>query len=256
MVAWSGLQQWWKTYYCKRLKEVLEGPAATSVLTSGHVLLTCGIGAVLLIAQLLLQQWPSNFFGFCMLSPLLAAVMLGGACLAAFPGSFGSLAVVLGVATLGLTAWQSVLGGIFHQLPLGDSRALFTLGQHPRPDGRHLPGLQGQRAPPPAQGITEDRRGPRPRGAGRVRGRRDADRALRVRVGRRRGGPPAPRVKKCVLSFTKSMANQMQPGDVMGVGLDTQAIKDGEYAAAYYAGDPKINANVPWPVPRAEISTR
>ena len=127
MVAWSGLQQWWKTYYCKRLKEVLEGPAATSVLTSGHVLLTCGIGAVLLIAQLLLQQWPSNFFGFCMLSPLLAAVMLGGACLAAFPGSFGSLAVVLGVATLGLTAWQSVLGGIFHQLPLGDSRALFTL---------------------------------------------------------------------------------------------------------------------------------
>ena len=41
----------------------------------------------------------------------------------------------------------------------------------------------------------------------------------------------------------------------MGVGLDTQAIKDGEYAAAYYAGDPKINANVPWPTTCGDLNT-
>ena len=127
MIAWDGLQTWWRTYYCKKLEEVLEGPAATSVLTSGHVLLTCGVAAALLISQLMLQQWPANFFGFCMLSPLLTALLIGGVAVAAFPSCLGSVGVLLAVATVALTAWQSVLGGVFHQLPIGDSRPLFTL---------------------------------------------------------------------------------------------------------------------------------
>ena len=127
MAAWSSLQDWWKDYYCARLCKALEGPAAASVLSSGHVLLTSGVAAALLISQLCLQQWPANFFGFCMLSPVLAALLVGVGAVAAFPGVAGSLPVLLGVATAGLVAWQTTLGGIFHQLPLADSRALYTL---------------------------------------------------------------------------------------------------------------------------------
>lgn len=127
MVVWSSLQEWWKDYYCAKLCKALEGPAAASVLSSGHVLLTCGVAAALLISQLSLQQWPSNFFGFCMLSPILAALLVGAGAVAAFPGVAGSLPVLLGVATAGLIAWQTTLGGLFHQLPVGDSRALYTM---------------------------------------------------------------------------------------------------------------------------------
>ena len=42
------------------------------------------------------------------------------------------------------------------------------------------------------------------------------------------------------------MANQMQPGDVLG--MDKQAVADGEYAAAYYMGDPMLNSTTPYPV--------
>ena len=37
----------------------------------------------------------------------------------------------------------------------------------------------------------------------------------------------------------------LQPGDV--VGMDKQAVADGEYAAAYYAGDPPDELNDPIP---------
>lgn len=44
----------------------------------------------------------------------------------------------------------------------------------------------------------------------------------------------------------------LQPGDV--VGMDKQAVADGEYAAAYYAGDPRMNSTTPYPVTCADLN--
>lgn len=48
------------------------------------------------------------------------------------------------------------------------------------------------------------------------------------------------------------MANQMQPGDVLG--LDKQAVSDGEYAASYYSGDPRLNSTTPFPVTCGDLN--
>ena len=49
------------------------------------------------------------------------------------------------------------------------------------------------------------------------------------------------------------MANQMQPGDV--IGMDKQAVADGEYAASYYTGDPRMNATVPYPITCGDLNS-
>ena len=127
MVAWSSLQTWWKDFCCARLQDVLQGPLVAEAFCSGHVLLTLAVTSALLISQLMLQTWPSNFFAFCMLSPLVAALLLAAGAAAAFPAAAASLPALSGVFLAALAVWQTVFGAVFHLLPLGDNRALFTL---------------------------------------------------------------------------------------------------------------------------------
>lgn len=42
------------------------------------------------------------------------------------------------------------------------------------------------------------------------------------------------------------------PGDV--VGLDKQAVSDGQYLAAYFATDPKLNSSYPYPVTCGDLN--
>lgn len=127
MVAWSSLRSMWTGYCNKKVTEVLDGPGAKEILDGGHVLVTFLVGGAVLTSQLLLQQWPPNFFGFCLLSPLLAVGILTVLTLTAWPKLQSSLPVLAGGLLVILTAWQTVLGALYHQLPIGNSRAIYTL---------------------------------------------------------------------------------------------------------------------------------
>jgi hypothetical protein len=117
----------WTGYCNKKVTEVLDGPGAKEILDGGHVLVTFLVGGAVLTAQLLLQQWPPNFFGFCLLSPLLAVGILTVLTMTAWPKLQSSLPVLAGGLLLVLTAWQTVLGALYHQLPIGNNRAIYTL---------------------------------------------------------------------------------------------------------------------------------
>lgn len=114
--------------YCKgKIEEVLESPDAKAILDGSHVLLTFTVGGAVLISQLLLLTWPENFFGFCLLSPAVAVALLGVLAITAWPACQASLPVLMGGSYVGLTAYMSVFGALFHLLPMSDNRPVFTL---------------------------------------------------------------------------------------------------------------------------------
>jgi hypothetical protein len=48
-------------------------------------------------------------------------------------------------------------------------------------------------------------------------------------------------------------SNSAHPNDV--IGMDKQAVADGQYMAAYFAGDPKLNSTYPYPVTCGDLNT-
>lgn len=124
MVSFKGLYD----NYCRgKIEEVLERPDAKAVLDGTHVLLTFTVGGAVLIAQLLLLNWPENHFGFCLLAPAVAIGMLAVLGVTAWPACQASLPVLMGSSYVGLTAWMSVFGAVFHLMPMSENRAAFVL---------------------------------------------------------------------------------------------------------------------------------
>ncbi len=124
MVNFKGL---WNGYCKGKIEEVLESPDAKAMLDGSHVLLTFTVGGAVLISQLLLLGWPENFSGFLLLSPAVAVGLLGVLAITAWPACQASLPVLMGGSYIGLTAWMSVFGALFHLMPMSDNRPIFTL---------------------------------------------------------------------------------------------------------------------------------
>ena len=124
MVSFKGLYD----SYCRgKIEEVLETPDAKAMIDGSHVLVTFTVGGAVLIAQLLLMNFPENFFGFCLLAPAVAVGMLAVLGVTAWPACQASLPVLMGGSYVGLTAWMSVFGAIFHLMPMSENRAAFVL---------------------------------------------------------------------------------------------------------------------------------
>ena len=124
MVSFKGL---WNGYCKAKMEEVLESQDAKAILDGSHVLLTFTVSGAVLISQLLLLGWPENFSAFCLLSPAVAIGILGVLAITAWPACQASLPVLLGGSYVGLTAWMSFFGAVFHLLPMSDNRPIFTL---------------------------------------------------------------------------------------------------------------------------------
>lgn len=124
MVSFKGLYD----SYCRgKIEEVMASPDGKAVLDGSHVLLTFTVGGAVLISQLLLLSFPENFFAFTLLSPALAVGMLGVLAITAWPACQASLPLLMGGSYVGLTAWMSVFGAVFHLMPMADNRSVFTL---------------------------------------------------------------------------------------------------------------------------------
>lgn len=117
----------WKGIVASRIEAVMDSTTGKQVLDGSHIMLTGTATASVALGQLMLQKHPKNFWSFVLLSPAIAVSLLGVLGITAWPAVQGKVPVLMGGAYLGLTAFQAVLGAVFHQLPCGDNRGLFTL---------------------------------------------------------------------------------------------------------------------------------
>lgn len=117
----------WQSVVAKRIEVVMDSTAGKQVLDGSHIMLTGTATAAVALGQLVLQRHPANFWSFVLLSPAVAVTLLGTLAVAACPAAQSKVPMAMGVAYLGLTAFQATLGAVFHQLPCGDNRGLFTL---------------------------------------------------------------------------------------------------------------------------------
>ena len=117
----------WQSVVAKRIEVVMDSTAGRQVLDGSHIMLTGTATAAVALGQLVLQKHPANFWSFVLLSPAVAVALLGTLAVAAWPVAQGKVPMAMGIAYLGLTAFQATLGAVFHQLPCGNNRGLFTL---------------------------------------------------------------------------------------------------------------------------------
>lgn len=117
----------WKGIVASRIEAVMDSTTGKQVLDGSHIMLTGTATASVALGQLVLQRHPANFWSFVLLSPAIAVSLLGVLGITAWLAVQGRIPVLMGAAYLGLTAFQAVLGAVFHQLPCGENRGLFTL---------------------------------------------------------------------------------------------------------------------------------
>ena len=117
----------WKGIVASRIEAVMDSTAGKQVLDGSHIILTGTATAAVAIGQLSLQNHPANFWSFVLLSPAVAVSLLGVLAVTAWPVAQRKVPMLMGVAYLALTAFQATLGAVFHQLPCGNNRGLFTL---------------------------------------------------------------------------------------------------------------------------------
>lgn len=117
----------WKGMVASRIEAVMDSTAGKQVLDGSHIMLTGTATAAVAIGQLALQSHPANFWSFVLLSPAVTVSLLGVLAITAWPVAQSKVPMLMGLAYLVLTAFQATLGAVFHQLPCGNNRGLFTL---------------------------------------------------------------------------------------------------------------------------------
>ncbi len=112
----------WKGVVANRIEAVMDSIAGKQVLDGSHIMLTGTATSAVALSQLMLQKHPANFWSFVLLSPAVAVSLLGVLAVTAWPVAQSKVPMTMGVAYLALTAFQAVLGAVFHQLPCGNNR--------------------------------------------------------------------------------------------------------------------------------------
>jgi hypothetical protein len=121
--AWCGQVE--KTVTTSVLKGAVASADGQGVLQALDALLVYVVVSAALLSQLVLSQWPANFFGFCILSALLSVGVLAVVALLVAPQLAARLPPLVCVALVVAAAWQAVLGALFMLLPFAAHRALF-----------------------------------------------------------------------------------------------------------------------------------